>query len=244
MIYNQIKPHPDLADYIDAFWLVKGTEKQLKKKNILPDGCIDLIFNLGDNCNTDSGALTMQSNKSYLVGTMTTFKESFLSSKNMLMGIRFKPAAFSLFYNYAPLNEITDKTIEFEQSLSPDIHKVELYSVSYLNAFLLNTLSSQRSNLSTVIRDIQTAKGQISIDVLAKRNCTTIRQLERNFKKYVGITPKEFANIVRFQFAISKIKNNEDRESLSDIAFGCGYYDQAHLSNEIKRYTGATPSQF
>lgn len=243
MIYHQIAPHPDLTDYIDAFWIVKGTGNKLKKKSILPDGCVDLIFNLGDDCRSEKGVLTMRSKKSYLVGTMTTFKESFLSSSNMLMGIRFKPASFSSFYNYAPLNEITDKTIEFEQSLSPDIYKIEYYSVSYLNAFFLNTLS-KKNDLSTVIKDIQTAKGQINIEILAKRNCTTVRQLERNFKKHVGISPKEFANIVRFQFALSKIKNNENRENLSNIAFECGYYDHAHLSNEIKRYTGATPSRF
>jgi AraC-like DNA-binding protein len=68
--------------------------------------------------------------------------------------------------------------------------------------------------------------------------------LERNFKKNIGISPKEFVNILRFQFALEKIKDNQLGKSLQDIAFESGYYDHAHLSNEIKRYTGLSPSQF
>lgn len=244
MIYNQVKPHPDLADFIDAFWIVEGVEKQCDKEVILPDGCVDLIFNLGEDCRTDNGTLTMHSEKTYLVGTMTTFKETFLSASNKLVGIRFKPAAFSAFYKYVSLNEITDKTIEFERSISPDIHKIEQCPIPYLNAYFLNRLSKPKHSLSAVIKDVQTANGQISIDTLAKRNHTTVRQLERSFKKHIGISPKEFANIVRFKATLSKIKHNKQQESLLDIAFDCGYYDHAHLTNEIKRYTGIAPSQF
>lgn|SRR5690606_31544886 len=88
------------------------------------------------------------------------------------------------------------------------------------------------------------ANGLIGIDTLAKQNYTTTRQLERNFKKYIGISPKEFANIVRFKTALSKIKHNRKQQSLSDIAYECGYYDHAHLSNEIKRYARVVPSKF
>ena len=48
MIYNQSKPHSDLAKYIDAYWTVKGDKKELTAEKILPDGCVDLIFNLGE----------------------------------------------------------------------------------------------------------------------------------------------------------------------------------------------------
>ncbi|WP_057938613.1 helix-turn-helix domain-containing protein [Algoriphagus resistens] len=244
MIYNQISPHSDLADYIDTFWTVEGLGQQLEKQSILPDGCVDLIFNLGEDCKTTNGRLTMQSGKTYLVGTMTAFQESFLDSTTKLTGVRFKPAAFSSFYKFTPLSEITDKTIEFDQVLSPEIHKVAQHSVSYLNAYFLNGLTNARHNLFNVVNDIQTANGQISIDTLAKRNYTTGRQLERSFKKHIGISPKEFANIVRFRVALSKIKHNKQRKSLLDIAFDCGYYDHAHLTNEIKRYTGLAPSRF
>lgn len=241
MSYKQFKPHPDLADYIDAFWIVEG--QQCSKTTILPDNCVDLIFNLGDDCKTDQGVLTMQSGKSYLVGTMTASSESFLHSENKLIGVRFKPAAFSSFYSFASLKEVTDKAIGFEQSLAPDLAKIEQHSFSYLNKFFLNRLTGPKHNLSTVIEDIEAANGQISIDNLVKRNHVTARQLERNFQRYIGISPKEFANIVRFRFAYSKIKNNKDQDSLLSIALDCGYYDHAHLTNEMKRYTGLTPSQ-
>ncbi len=86
------------------------------------------------------------------------------------------------------------------------------------------------------------ANGQVTVDSLAKKNHTTPRQLERNFQRYIGISPKEFANIIRFRFALSKIKHRRQDESLLSIAADCGYYDHAHLTNEIKRYTGLTPS--
>ncbi|SEL13548.1 helix-turn-helix domain-containing protein [Parapedobacter koreensis] len=245
MIYNQVKPHPDLLDFIDAFWTVEGVGKQCDKEIILPDGCVDLIVNLGEEYKADDGIVTMHPEKAYLVGTMTTFKETFVSTSNRLLGIRFKPAAFSSFYgNYVSMDEITDKTIEFTQSISPDIHKIKRHPIPYLNAYFLNRLSDTRHNLSNVIRDVQTAGGQISIDSLAKRNHTTVRQLERSFKQYIGVSPKEFVNIVRFKTALSKIKRNKQQQSLLDIAVDCGYYDHAHLTNAIKRYTGTSPSLF
>ncbi|WP_409994074.1 helix-turn-helix domain-containing protein [Sphingobacterium siyangense] len=57
------------------------------------------------------------------------------------------------------------------------------------------------------------------------------------------MSPKEYSNIIRFQRALSIIRNSDENKSLSDIAFECGYYDHAHLSNEIKRNTGMAPSQ-
>ena len=78
---------------------------------------------------------------------------------------------------------------------------------------------------------------------LSKQNFTSVRQLERNFKKFIGLSPKEYANIIRFQYALGLIKNSEKKRSLLEIAFECGYYDHSHLTNEIKRNTGLAPSQ-
>ncbi|WP_390937226.1 helix-turn-helix domain-containing protein [Parapedobacter soli] len=104
-------------------------------------------------------------------------------------------------------------------------------------------MNSKTNQLQAVINDIHSANGQISVYDLSKRHCTTVRQLERIFKKNIGISPKEYSNIIRFQNALRIIRNSDKNRSLLDIAFECGYYDHSHLTNEIKRNTGLVPSQ-
>lgn len=243
MAYNQFNPHPALANYIDAYWTATGDGNDLKTEKILPDGCVDIIFNLGADCKTDNSSFIMQNEKAYLVGTMTHFKETDFYPETNLLGIRFKPAAFSAFYKFSSLHELTDRTVEFEKALSPNLQKTVQYTASYLNYFFLNRLSKPRHVLLSVVSDIQNNKGQVNVNKLAQRHFTTVRQLERNFKEFIGISPKEFINLARYQFTLPMIKNNTSKRSLSDIAFDCGYYDHAHLTNEVRRYTGSTPSQ-
>lgn len=243
MTYAQFNPHPALIAYIDAYWTATGNGVALKTEKILPDGCVDIIFNLGADCKTDNDNFLMKNDKAYLVGTMTRFKETTMSPETKLLGIRFKPAAFSAFYKYASLHEVTDKTVEFEKILSPDIQKTIQHSTSYLNHFFLNRLSKPKHILLPVVGDIQNNKGQLNVNDLAQRHFTTIRQLERSFKQCIGISPKEFINLVRYQFTLAKIQSNTSNRSFLDIAFECGYYDHAHLTNEVKKYTGVAPSQ-
>lgn len=243
MSYTEIKPNPTLAPYIDAFWICEGSEKATIKQTIMPDNCVDLIFNLAEECEADNGKLILHTEKIYLVGSMTTFKDSCIAPYSKMIGVRFRPAALSSFYNHASLHEFKNMVIEFEQSLLPDIHKVERYSTGYLNAFFINILNKEKHNLSKVVQDIEMAKGQIGMAALATQHHVTKRQLERDFKRYIGISPKEFANIVRFRTALTKIGEHQGQQNLTHIACDCGFYDHAHLCNEIKKYTGSVPSK-
>ena len=174
---------------------------------------------------------------------MTRFKETHMNPETKLLGIRFKPAGFSAFFKYMSLHEATDKTVEFERILSPDIQKTIQYSTAYLNHFFLHKLSKPKHILLPVVADIQNNKGLLNVPNLAQRHFTTVRQLERSFKQYIGISPKEFINFVRYQLTLAKIQSNTSNRSLLDIAFECGYYDHAHLTNEVKKYTGVAPSE-
>lgn len=242
MIYKQIKPHPILADYIDAYWTVSGDGKKLLSEKILPDGCVDIILNLGDDVKTDNGTCNIKNEKAYLVGTMKNFKIVEMKPETKLLGIRFKPAAFSAFYKFTSLHQITDITVEFEKKLSPDLKQVILNSSEYLNQFFINKLTQPRHFLLPVVADIKNCKGQISVSELATLHFTTTKQLERNFKTYVGVSPKEFINLVRFQSVLPVIQNKSSKRSLLEIALEHGYYDHSHLANEIKRYTGLAPT--
>nr|WP_291142910.1 AraC family transcriptional regulator [Flavobacterium sp. UBA7680] len=49
--------------------------------------------------------------------------------------------------------------------------------------------------------------------------------------------------MVRFQNTLNVIKNADQNRNLFDISFECGFYDHSHLTNNIKKYSGLTPSE-
>ncbi len=244
MGYKEIKPHPGLVDYIDAFWTVTNNSAVPVSGKILPDGCVDMILNLGKDCQVDNSRLPLQHGEACLVGTMRHFKTTELHPETCLLGIRFKPSAFPSFYRFASLYEVTDMTVPFEKKLSPVHDRIIADGHEYLNQFFIEKLSTRPvSILTPIIEDIKRHKGIISVTELAGRHYCTARQLERHFRQHIGISPKEFINLTRFQFVKAAIEQKPSHKSMLEVAFEYGYYDHAHLANSIKSYTGSTPTQ-
>ncbi len=243
MEYIEVKPYKELEPFIHSYWELKGEESDGQWERNFPDGCAGLVMNLGETCLTDNGAVSMEFGKTYVVGAMTSFKDSFIESNTHLWGVCFKPAAFTNFFEYAAQVELTDHTIEFEKSYSFAIDKVLSNRSHYLNRYFMDRVKSKQNPLQSIIGDIHSSHGKLGILELSKRNHISVRQLERKFKSQIGISPKEYSNIVRFQNALGIIKNSNENRSLLDVAFECGYYDHSHLTNEIKRNTGLSPSQ-
>lgn len=242
MNYKKILPHKPLASYIHFYWELKGGEMQPQWERVFPDGYAGMVMNLGSACLTDNGSTLMEFGKTYVVGAMNSFKDSFIDNDTHLIGVCLKPATFANFYNFASQNELTNDTIEFDKSNAFHIDKVLDDPYNYFNHFYAQRLKLKTNPLQSIIDHIHAANGKVSIQELSKTHFTTIRQLERNFKKLIGLSPKEYSNIIRFQHALNLIKISDQATSLSTIAFECGYYDHSHLSNEIRKNTGLPPS--
>ncbi|MFB9651667.1 AraC family transcriptional regulator [Pseudarthrobacter oxydans] len=82
--------------------------------------------------------------------------------------------------------------------------------------------------------------GQISIHDLASGMNVSIRQLERSFLREIGIPPKRFARVARFQAALDARVGRPDRSWLN-IAIDSGYHDQMHLVHEFQSIAGLSP---
>jgi AraC-like DNA-binding protein len=82
-----------------------------------------------------------------------------------------------------------------------------------------------------------------SIENIASHANMSIKTFERKFIEQVGISPKLFSRIIRFNTAIALKMNNPER-SWTDIAHGCGYYDQMHFIKDFKLFSGITPTQY
>ena len=85
------------------------------------------------------------------------------------------------------------------------------------------------------------SKGQIKIKSLLDQLPLTERTLERNFKAYVGLSPKQFAKIIQFQSSLNQLTESNFGK-LTDVGLDSGFTDQSHFIRTFKSYTGQTPS--
>ena len=107
----------------------------------------------------------------------------------------------------------------------------------------LNAYTKSDSVVSQALNTIESKKGNISILNVAKDLSISSKHLERKFRHYVGLTPKEFSKILRFRNAISLIK--QDRiKSFSLLACEAGYYDQSHFIRDFQKFTGTSPQKY
>jgi AraC-like DNA-binding protein len=114
----------------------------------------------------------------------------------------------------------------------------------HTDAFLLKQLSKTKNELLPI--DFVINQNQLhlrSIDSLASDACLSSRQFERKFLERIGVSPKMYQRIIRFNQAM-KLKNANPNTKWIDITYACGYYDQMHLLRDFKLFTGSVPTGF
>ncbi|MBL7829052.1 MAG: helix-turn-helix domain-containing protein [Saprospiraceae bacterium] len=88
------------------------------------------------------------------------------------------------------------------------------------------------------------SKGTMTVEQIAKACFMGRRNFLRRFEASIGINPKMFSRIVRFQQVFTAMDAQQGKADWSKIAFETGYFDQAHFITEFKEFAGVTPSMF
>lgn len=83
--------------------------------------------------------------------------------------------------------------------------------------------------------------GNIKIDNILHNSTLSLRSIERNFHKIVGLSPKYFCRVIRFNKTLLFLNKNM---SWKDITFQNGYYDQSHYISEFRHFIGISPNKF
>lgn len=252
-MYKEIRPHPLLAAYVDAYWVSGGVHASVHR--ILPDTCADIIFNISEDViAAGNGSLKVLPGNAFVVGTMTTFRDSVASPHTWLLGIRFMPGGLSAFTRL-PLQLITDDHM-YLADISAGWHTLlELLllkaktlpeKIRCLENFLLQRLPGQTINAARIqegIALIRQANGVVAVNTLAAQLYMSPRNFERHFLQTVGVSPKTFARIVRFLHLKQQLKTKSYPHLLS-LALENGFYDHAHLTREFKTFSGESPTGF
>ena len=225
------------------YWLLSGYVEQEEVIQLMPDGGINLVLNLGEDINSLKFCKNISHERTYLVGTMMQTDEQVLLGNVLLFGIKFRPGAFTHFYQFESLDGYSNQFHEFDRKDFPDIKRTIKFFTSYIDQFYLDRLSPPKYSILDIVSDISQHPGIKKVHALAKKHFVTERHLERQFNLQIGVSPKEFMNLIRFNNTFAKLQSSS-KQTILDIAWEFGYYDHAHLTNDFKRYTGKTPTDF
>lgn len=243
MKYSIFLPEKRLQKYIDKYYLIEiECPSPLQEKRIFAEGCIDLVVNVGDGCPFAENT-RLEPGEVYLYGVMSSFTSFKNLSKNSFLGIKFKPGGLAQFTN-RPMGEFSEHITVYDDPKLKLLIDVDTRFTSRLDNYFLSKLKEQRS-VSPIIDHIRLHQGKVSIKSLSEKFAISDRTLERIFQRQIGVAPKEFTSLIRFQSALARIlrkSSNELRDSLEGLAFDSGFYDHAHFTREVKRFTGSCPT--
>ncbi|MDO6803714.1 helix-turn-helix domain-containing protein [Wenyingzhuangia sp. 1_MG-2023] len=257
MNYQTFEPHPDLKSIISCYWTLEvPADHDSKKQRIVPDGCIEMAFILGDNIKryTSEDEFILQP-RAMVIGQIS--KPFYIEPTGDVntFAVRFYPYGFSNFIK-KPLKNLanTETPIEllFEKKMAKELEEKIILAknvkqrIEIIEKFFLERLNEKvtvENIVKTTIDSLLSTNGNASIKTILRDDLSKRRQLERKFAKQIGVSPKQLGKLIRLQTALKMLLNKET-ESLTNIAYKSDYYDQAHFIKDFKEFTGTNPKEF
>jgi len=253
--YRELRPHRPLDRFIRCFWFLRGDAAELhgEPQKILPDGCMEIVIHLGAPFRRVRGAVGQTQAGAFLVGQLT---ECFLVEQRgfvHVMGVRFTPPGAAAFLPF-DLSEIQDEEVTVEElwgsrgrSLQDAVSNAisDEERVRVVEKFMLGRFPGCAfdERLEEAVRLIQRQEAGTTVAGISKRVGMCERQLERQFLRRIGMSPKALLRTVRFQNLL-QLASSGAATDWAALAFDCGFSDQAHLIREFKRFSGEPPEMF
>ncbi|MEM8532539.1 MAG: helix-turn-helix domain-containing protein [Chloroflexota bacterium] len=258
MISRSHIPQPPLNNYVDVFWLYEDYIPAHAKERVLPTGTVELSINLHDDAiriyDPQSPDRFQQFSGSVLSGAQSEFLVIDTTCQASIIGVHFKPGGAFPFVDI-PVDELKNMTVSLETlwGLSAIELREQLMEAStpqskfqVLERFLLSRMVDSRSPHSAVAFALEEFQRiphlHTMADVTESLGFSSRRFIEL-FRQEVGLTPKRFCRIQRFQKVLRCIENGGQID-WADVAAACGYFDQAHCINDFRAFSGLNPTTY
>jgi AraC-like DNA-binding protein len=242
---------PYLIGELEGWSQSRGTTARLRE---VPFPGVPLIFNLGAPWQIVHAVEDGRRDRhdSFVAGLHTA--PSFVRGENgswACIELRLTPLGARRLLG-RPMHELTNRTLELPELL-PQSHEL-LERLRELDAWadrfaLVEAFLARRFAESGTLapgvewswRWLYRSKGRAPITAIATELGWSHRRLIARFRDHLGLTPKQFARIVRFDRAVQSL-HRTPRPSLAGVAHDCGYCDQAHMNRDFRELAGTTPA--
>jgi len=255
-IFKLFKPKPPLAKFVDSFWLYEGQDPQHNTERILPTGTLELAINLRqnelrfydagrtENCSRFSGAIVSGAQGRALAPGQET----------AIIGVHFKPGGAFPFIG-VPAGDLTDTHVNLDTLWGPAAGRLRerlceaptaVERFELLHEALLSRICSGVENhyaVSAALQMFVNNHARPTVREAAKYLGLSQRRFIQVFKTEVGVTPKLYSRIQRFQQARALIQRTP-LPNWATLALDAGYFDQSHLIREFLEFSGFSPTSY
>ena len=258
MRYRHRVPRPPLDSFIESIWVYQNDPRPHALERILPTGAAQLIVNLKEDQTRLYDPATphrpVTTSGSVLSGVQSRFQVIDTSEQEYVAGVAFKAGGTTPFMRL-PAHETRDRDVPLE--LLWGRRRTERLRERLLES---GNIDGKLDVLEAALREMWRPPGlhpavtfalarfaQVPLTTSVAAVTDTIglsakRFIER-FKFEVGMTPKHYCRIRRFQRALT-LANRGCHIEWTGVALDCGYFDQAHFIHDFRLFAGLTPTAY
>jgi AraC-like DNA-binding protein len=249
-------PSGPLSRLVDFLWLHEQDDHAPVEERTLPTGSMQLIVSL-----TDAGVGhfaadgALRTPPALITGVSSTYGTISPASMGVLMGAAFRPHGAATFLDLpaSELHGVAPALNELWGCAATELRERLLYAeddqrrFQILEQVLLERLAAAATPrdpaVAYAVRRLEDADEISGVREIAESAGVSMGRLARAFSDEVGLTPKLFGRVRRFQRALGLLFGS-DEPALAQVAADSGYYDQAHFCHDFRAFAGITPGQY
>jgi AraC-like DNA-binding protein len=252
MLFLKHLPARPLSDFVEYLWLLSDAPAHPTER-ILPTGTLELVINLHDDViRIDRGAGTWNRLSGCVVSG--AYAKSFVFDTRahaLIMGAHFTPGGALLGSRASP-RELGDVHVDGDSlwgSRARELRERLCSASSHARRFriledeLLERALEVDARGANVDRAVRELSRGVSVREVVENAGMSHRRFVTAFRDAVGMTPKVFSRVQRFQRAI-RAAERPVAVDWAELALACGYYDQAHLIRDFGAFAGSTPGEW
>jgi AraC-like DNA-binding protein len=257
MVYIGRAPAPPLDAFVASIWYCENDPRPFGLERVLPSGAAQLIINLKEDqtriYHLEPGTMTVTSG-TVLSGVASRYGLIDTAEQEWVAGVAFRPGGTAAFFR-VPAHETLDASVplEFlwERGRAAALREQLLEAASpcaRLDILERAMADACRSGglhpaVGFALREFAGRPDAVRIAAVADRAGLSPKRFIERFKESVGVSPKHFCRILRFQRALARMEEGR-QVNWTRIAVDCGYFDQAHFIHDFRSFAGITPTGY
>lgn len=250
-------PHPALRPFVKNLWFAEHPHRlglQRSAERALPDGFMHIVIRLSDvpiRIADGSGAPADNYGHGVIGGARSAYYLRSVAGPTRSIGATllpgaaqalFGPSAIELANRHTRLSDVWGTEADHLRERLQELEHPEL-QLDLFELHLLTRLPRARGLHPAIAVALASMHAEPDVSTLVARSGISHRRFVELFGNAVGLTPKRYARVRRFQ-QLLKMLPLEPGASWAQLAVDAGYSDQPHLNREFKEFSGMTPEEY